>query len=299
MISSLSISLYRLMMRAYPEAFRRQYGDAVDQAFRDGVRNAVEKHGALGLAVLWFNIVPDFIFSSAELLLAKAGDFLKWRFRLQWVVACTLGFALSRVMLLIGLEFYREFEARGVLWGVLVTCFFMAIRLASLGWLQTRVLAGRIVRQKEWVIYGVAGALLATVGVRLLLLLGVAGPYQPDLPSTGQGPLASLMHVLIIDVLPNAPMAILGASIGALQSSAIRNDAVTRYQWMKACAVGYFLSGVAGGFAVPYPVISVTEVILTSVAAGAALGLLTCGPLERILLSAGGQSSEKSSPIDA
>ena len=98
---------------------------------------------------------------------------------------------------------------------------------------------------------------------------------------------------LALNILTSAPMVILGAFIGGLQSSAIKNDAVTRYRWMTACAAGYFLSAVLGGFRVPYPY-SVFEVILTSVVAGAALGLLTCGPLERILFSVQLEEDERS-----
>jgi hypothetical protein len=279
MIAALSVSLYRLMMRAYPADFRRHYGSAVDQAFRDNVRDAVERRGAPGLALLWFNVIPDFLFSSAELLLSKAGDFLKWRFRLQWVLACSLGFGLSRaVYLMFGQEFYQELALRGAWWPVLGTMLLMAIRLASLGWMQSRVLADRCFRKKQWVLYGILGAALAVLAVQPLLWITV--------PALGRLPqyLQPTELTWVLNILTSAPMIILGAFIGALQSSAIKNDAVTRYRWVTACAAGYFLSAVLGGFRVPYPY-SVFEVILTSVVAGAALGLLTCGPLERILFS--------------
>lgn len=290
MISTFSISLYRLVMRAYPADFRAQYGEAVDQAFRDNVRDAARR--PLGLALLWFHIVPDFLFSFGELLLARAGDFLKWRFRLQWVVACSLGFALSRcVTLVIGPEFFRLPTDPGeswVPWGEMVG---MTIRLACLGWLQSLVLAGRCFRRRQWVLYGIAGAVLTTLAVAPLFLVirpSLAALLRLTASELGQG----LLSTLLGSVLISAPMIILGAFIGALQSAAIKSDAVTRYRWMMACAAGYFLSGVTGGFAIPVPVISVLEIVMTSAASGAALGLLTCGPLERILLGVQGSSKE-------
>jgi hypothetical protein len=30
------------------------------------------------------------------------------------------------------------------------------------------------------------------------------------------------------------------------------SDAISRYQWMRACAAGYFLSAMASGFVIPY-----------------------------------------------
>ena len=111
---SWSVSFYRFLMHAYPVEFRNRYGESVDQAFRDMHRDAFQERGYLGVALLWFHVVPDFLFSAGEVLMSKAGDFLKWRFRLQWVVACTLGFALSRLLsVAIGREFIGELERSG------------------------------------------------------------------------------------------------------------------------------------------------------------------------------------------
>jgi hypothetical protein len=59
--------------------------------FRDMHRDALQQHGYLGVAIALVHVVPDFLFSAGEVFLAKAGDFLKWRFRLQWVIACSAG----------------------------------------------------------------------------------------------------------------------------------------------------------------------------------------------------------------
>src|SRR6185369_11174639 len=119
-----SITLYRVLMNAYPREFRNQYGEPVDQAFRDLHRDAFQKHGYVGVALLWFHVVPDFLFSAGEVILAKAGDFLKWRFRLQWVIACSAVFALARIIFLIlysnlGLGIFKGVEGNGLFWNVI------------------------------------------------------------------------------------------------------------------------------------------------------------------------------------
>jgi hypothetical protein len=82
-----SIRCYRLMMRLYPAEFTNELGDSVDQAFRDLIRDAFRKRGYMGIVMLWFRTVPDFLFSIMELLTSTAGDYLKWYFRLRWILA--------------------------------------------------------------------------------------------------------------------------------------------------------------------------------------------------------------------
>jgi len=86
-----SIRCYRWLMWLYPSSFVSELGDSVEQAFRDMLRDAFQKRGYLGIATLWFRIIPDFLFSAFELLTSTTGDYLKWYFRLRWVLACALG----------------------------------------------------------------------------------------------------------------------------------------------------------------------------------------------------------------
>jgi hypothetical protein len=276
-----SVALYRFMMQAYPAEFRNEFGESVDQAFRDNLREAFRKRGYVGLALLWFHVIPDFLFSAGELLLAKAGDFLKWRFRLQWVVACSLGFGLVRcVALIIGPDFYKGLESYGVPGKALASILMMALLMCGVGIMQAWVLAGRCFRKKAWVLYGFAGAVLAAV------ILQPAAPAQMRLwlwvwESFG----SSMLLPLAERVVFAGPVLILGALAGLLQSRAIRNDVVTCYRWMSASAVGYFLSALAGGFVIAYPIESVIQVVVSNVVAGTVLGLFTVGPLERILFT--------------
>src|SRR5262245_38362762 len=109
-----SVHFYRFLTRAYPTEFRSRFGASVEQAFRDMMRDSFDRHGYLGLVLVWFQVLPDFLFSAAELMMKKAGDFLKWRLRLHWVIACSLGLGLARcVALMVGRETYIELEALG------------------------------------------------------------------------------------------------------------------------------------------------------------------------------------------
>jgi hypothetical protein len=290
-------------MQAYPREFRNQYGEPVDQAFRDMHRDALQQRGYLGVALLWFHVVPDFLFSAGEVLLAKAGDFLKWRFRLQWVVACSAGFALARsiylvLFVILGREFFRSLDGSGFFWATIQAAVGPTIFMLSLGLMQSRVLAGRCFRKREWVLYGLTAIVLATIVfqtlhggralMRLMVLMNVNAWHYGTL------------RAVLDRVIGGIPFVIFGAFTGVLQSAAIKNDRITRYRWMKACMAGYFLSAVAGGFVIPIdattgsPFDSVLQLVLTSFVAGAILGLLTSGPLERILFSVQADTKERS-----
>jgi len=295
MNSSWSISLYRFLMQAYPAEFRNQYGEPVDQAFRDMHRDAFQKRGYLGLALLWFHVVPDFLFSAGEVLLSKAGDFLKWRFRLQWVVACTLGFVLSRLLnVAIGQEFTRGLERTWFPWMFLGSILQVSVLLGSVGLLQSRVLAGRCFRKKQWVLYGLLGAVLGTI-VFAPLWRVVGFPIETSLLRlTGALDAGEPLRRLALSFFGNFQMLIFGACAGLLQSVAIRNDAITRYRWMRVCSVGYYLSAAAGGILREYTPTFVAGTMASALVTGTVLGLITAGPLEQILFSVQADSKEQS-----
>ena len=60
---ALSIYFYRLMLAAYPIAFRQEYGEAMAQLFRDTARDAYRRRGFLGLSVVWLRTLADFTIS--------------------------------------------------------------------------------------------------------------------------------------------------------------------------------------------------------------------------------------------
>ena len=58
-ILAASNAAYRLLLRACPGAYRREYGAPMAQAFRDLAGEAYRRHGAWGLLALWARILPD------------------------------------------------------------------------------------------------------------------------------------------------------------------------------------------------------------------------------------------------
>jgi hypothetical protein len=56
---SISDTAYRVLLRVYPAAHRREYGLWMAQLFRDLCRDAVQQDGALGLVWLWARTLLD------------------------------------------------------------------------------------------------------------------------------------------------------------------------------------------------------------------------------------------------
>jgi hypothetical protein len=60
----LSAYLYRLLLAAYPAAFRNEYGEAMVQLFHDTARDAYRRRGFLGLTAMWLRTLVDFTISA-------------------------------------------------------------------------------------------------------------------------------------------------------------------------------------------------------------------------------------------
>ncbi len=56
---SVSVKIYERLLAAYPGAFRREYGPAMEQLFRDQCRDAWSESGGWGLAGVWLRVLPD------------------------------------------------------------------------------------------------------------------------------------------------------------------------------------------------------------------------------------------------
>ena len=59
--SILSVRLYRLLLLAYPRAFRQEYTSEMVLVFRDAYREASRRQGTLGVLRLWSNFFYDFV----------------------------------------------------------------------------------------------------------------------------------------------------------------------------------------------------------------------------------------------
>ena len=79
-----SVKVYERLLAAYPAEFRREYGPAMKQLFRDQCRDAWSQSRGRGLAILWLRVLPDLAKTSLVEHLATRGDarqraaFTKW-----------------------------------------------------------------------------------------------------------------------------------------------------------------------------------------------------------------------------
>jgi hypothetical protein len=271
-----SIRCYRQLMRVYPQEFRATFGESVDQAFRDLARDAYRSRGHLGLALLWFRVLPDLVFSAIELFSSKAGDYLKWSFRLRWVMACSAGFAagafLAKIALLLGLPP----NLGGIpMW-------------LSIGALQSLVLPIQYRDRTQWAIFSVLGGVIGHALTMSLFPLAVVTANAIAIP-------------IWVFRVAAVPMAITGAVIGLFQWWTLRKGHLEASRWIVACSGGLvtFSLVFALSQSMVLPLIHVASRAMNtdrfdtslflffggipSIIAGAAFGAITAVPLERIL----------------
>jgi hypothetical protein len=91
---SLSMRCYRGLLRAYPQAFLREFEDLMLQAFGDLAHRAVRTKGIWGLFMLWLRTLPDLISSAFGQRFRTTAE---WSFRFRWIVACTAPIALAAI----------------------------------------------------------------------------------------------------------------------------------------------------------------------------------------------------------
>src|SRR5919107_3284746 len=58
-LMSLPRRIYRVLLKAYPGEFRREYGPQMEQVFSDLYREAYERDGRRGIALLWALTISD------------------------------------------------------------------------------------------------------------------------------------------------------------------------------------------------------------------------------------------------
>jgi len=260
-------------MRIYPKEFTAAFGESVDQAFRDLSRDAVRERGRVGLVLLWFRIVPDFVFSALELFTAKAGDYLKWSFRLRWLIACSAGFAM-------GILFSNSLQSLGLPKELSGIPLWLTV-----GIFQSMVLTGKNCSRTKWAVFGAAGALLAAALTRAIM---------PD-PRV----LLKILPVWAI-ILLDIPAVIHGGIIGLFQSQAFRKAHLKSWRWILACSAGLYAFWVvpietfsamtslirvaqdAVGVEVPFNFFEFAN-FLNFLLAGVIFGAITVVPLERML----------------
>lgn len=58
-----SIRIYAAITRAYPASFRKEYADEMVLVFRDMATEAWQRQGHIGLLLLWFRVLGDFLWT--------------------------------------------------------------------------------------------------------------------------------------------------------------------------------------------------------------------------------------------
>src|SRR6187399_660119 len=96
---SLSLRLYRSLLRAYPAAFLAEFEDLLCQAFGDLAHRAVRTKGNWGLLALWMRSIPDIMSSALRERFRSASD---WGFRLRWILACSIAIPTPFSLIFLG-----------------------------------------------------------------------------------------------------------------------------------------------------------------------------------------------------
>lgn len=135
-IIELSVRFYRLLLAAYPDSFRNEYGEAMVQLFRDTARDAYRRRGLLGLAAVWLRTLADFTISvirqhrdqpvqaSSESVLLR--DFLQ-----KWRQFASEALSVTAFSTWYGLHLLRVFFRRAALVWATLTAIAFGIEFAS------------------------------------------------------------------------------------------------------------------------------------------------------------------------
>lgn len=105
----ISIRLYRLLLQLYPAGFRREYGDLIEQAFRDRLRDA-RHQGIVAVGMCWLHALSDLIVNALgeRLTVVQTQSFKHRTLRGAGFVALVLSYPLLWYGICIILAFYAE-----------------------------------------------------------------------------------------------------------------------------------------------------------------------------------------------
>ncbi len=214
--TSFSERLYRSLLVAYPEEFRRQYSEQLVQAFGDLRREELEQRGRIGLLVLWLRTLSDLlmsvllersVFPVSSLSLVRLGGSALVLGGVVQLVSWWLFFAGVRFVGWSPGEFWANVFSF-LPHGPVVIDFatgLLAAGLVALGvsliWEATRVTRWA----KALTAAGISLAVLSVIASILQIVVGVVigayfviGPWSDLLPSSGAiVPSGSLQAVLL------------------------------------------------------------------------------------------------------
>jgi hypothetical protein len=107
-IVACSARAYRLLLRAYPSAFRVEFGEAMTQLFRDQAAAAWQSTGVPGICLVWCHTIADLVLSIAQLYSdERSHPMFKAAAVVGALYACTLVGALGYSAARFG-EFYER-----------------------------------------------------------------------------------------------------------------------------------------------------------------------------------------------
>lgn len=168
---SLSVRVYRGLLRAYPREFRQEYGEAMIQVFRD----LCLQPGKAGLASVWGRVLLDYAVSLVSEQIERGVEMTKTK----WIQLSGWGLAVSGFLLMAGFAAasrpdYNPYNAAAwpidpilnVMGGVLITT---AMLLMSAG------LAGLLERFREQASMLGRGGLLIGSLAGLVSAIGAVG----------------------------------------------------------------------------------------------------------------------------
>jgi hypothetical protein len=291
---SLSMRCYRRLLRAYPRTFLVEFEDLLCQAFGDLAHRAVRSKGTWGLFVLWMRTIPDLISSAFNQRFQPNSD---WRFRLRWIVACTVGVTLGVICFIGPIWAMYQIERwmgtlppnpsiyipslprpQAELWINVRTLQAPALLGLFLGLFQTLALGWKRLRRAAWMIATTLGVMLAA---SVVLLVPVVATY-----------LRVTIHPwrLFVD---HHPVLYYGGSVmvcvsvlGMLQALVLAPRNPRALAWIPASSLGVLACSVPNFFANPYSIRHhslLTIYLVLGLIVGSLYGLITVLPLEWIL----------------
>jgi hypothetical protein len=263
-----SLRCYRILLRVYPSEFRKEFGEQLDQLFRDISRDE-SRRGLWGLAILWARVVPDLAYSA---IASRQSYDLGWRFRFRWIVACALGFSLfpfadDALRYVTGFPFYFGEVRIYIPWPPRE--IFAAVSGLTIALFQSLVVSNEWLERKRWLFFSVGSEVVVSILSRTF-------PRDPS------------MSVIV------GLTALCGALTGFAQSLALRGRPPQMVLWVTSSSVGavtvvlmyygmqpIFTTLIDSGF---FLVASFTmQRTVAQAITGLTVGVLTAVPLEWIL----------------
>ena len=119
----LAIKIYRLLLRAYPAAFRREYGAPMLQHFADCYRLARQESAPLARWRFWYASLADLAHAALIERLAEARAARAW----LWPLALALGLGIGYVD-------YTATEVQATLLVLLPVAFAFGLALPRQAW---------------------------------------------------------------------------------------------------------------------------------------------------------------------